>query len=208
MNHRIPLVQWSLGELVVVVTVATVVVGSLWAPMIFFQLAMILLMLIASILVVILCIGSGYLRTFCIGFASAVGVYLLALILVESPYGIFVAEDVRLPTTTIWAKMQPHITQIRAGSYPRSSVNKELIWQDDSTLKDVDGNHYGAVRNLDLIKSPIIGQQYIDFAPSLNVFYAIGQSVWLLTLGYLGGKFAVGFQRFQHNQETSPTTVE
>lgn len=177
------------------------VVGAMWAPDVFFQLAMILMILIGSAVVTVIAVGSGYFRIFCMGFASAVGVYLLALILVESHYSIFQPAKVHLPTTTLWAQLQPFVTQVRSGDYYGADLHTKLIWQDDNTFKDEAGNHFGAIKSLDLVKSPRIGQQYIDFAPSLNVFYAIGHSLWMLALGYTAGKFAVAISRSRDHQE-------
>lgn len=84
MSQRQALAQWSLLELVVVLTTGTFVIGSMWAPQLFLWLALMFLLLLVFAFLTISRVGKGQWKTFAQGFCCFAIGYLAALFLVEN----------------------------------------------------------------------------------------------------------------------------
>lgn len=220
MSQRQALVQWSLLELVIVLTTGIVVLGSMWAPQIFLWLVLMGVMLFLFALFVIARVGRGQWRTFATGFCCFTIGYLAALLLVENnSYSIF-PNIHQLPTTIAMYQLQPVLTQtsyMKDGERIPASLNPTVDIYGNVT--DSAGNNLGST----LMgggggygggfvggggPNMVISAIEVKATPNYQTYFTLGHVFWALLLGYMGGKFAVGFQRFQENQETAQLPIE
>lgn len=208
MGQRQALVQWSLGELVIVLTTGTIVIGSMWAPQVFLWLVLIFFMLLVFSMVAISRVGRHHWRTFATGFCCFTIGYLAALLLVENPNLSTFPTIGQLPTTNLMFQCQEiltHTRYIKDGKVIPAS--RELKIDTYGNVIDSDGNSLGSTMAVGplipgVMGTPNAGIQIVR-NPDPIAYITLGHVFWALLLGYLGGKFAVGFQRFQNNQETA-----
>lgn len=216
MSTHAPWVQWSLLELVVVLTIGVVVLGSIWAPPIFLNLVLAGFMLLVFSLLAIAWVGRGSWRTFATGFCCFSFAYLAALVLVETGQSRLFQGVGQLPTTSLMITWQSSLTRtqyIKDGQ-PISDELKPTM-DNMGNVIDADGNTLGSTIAMGGggffagggpgTPVPAI---YVKQTPNYSTYMTLGHVFWTLLLGYLGGKFAVGFRRFQDNQETAPPSDE
>ncbi|QDU76597.1 hypothetical protein Pan97_36490 [Bremerella volcania] len=216
MSQRQALVQWSLLELVVVLTTGVVVIGSMWAPQIFLWLVLMGVMLFLFSLLAISRVGRGPWRAFATGFCCFAIGYFAALILVENNSFTLFSELRQLPTTNWMYHWQPVLTHTKymkdGEAIPASLAPTMDIY---GNVTDSEGNSLGSTMVgggggfiIGSGQNMVINAIQVVHTPSQETYFTLGHVFWALLLGYLGGKFAVGFQRFQENQETSQQPIE
>ncbi|MHC2070556.1 hypothetical protein ACYFX5_24055 [Bremerella sp. T1] len=202
MNGRKPLVQFSIAELVTVLTIGCLVVGAMWAHEIVSNLALLVAMGIVIGNLIVIAVARNQPRTFAIGFTLAAFSYAVLSLIVEHRIGE-TSEfrlDRELPTTKLWMELREPITReyfyLDDKLIPES--RKPTFLEDGRTVVDKDGTKLGRVSSLGGSKLKI------KESPSGTMFIRTGFVVWTLLLGYLGGKFAVGFRRYQDRQSIEP----
>lgn len=152
-------------------------------------------MVIANVVIVI--VGQKEWRTFAIGFVVMAICYSALLVVVERKVAQSTEIPLRgyLPTTALWYSLKEPLTrqQFFMNDAAIPTDKNPTLANDNYTVLDGDGNKIGKLASggIKLVKTPTNDQ-----------FEMTGYAVWYILLGYLGGKFAVGFQRFQNNQET------
>lgn len=219
MTQRQALVQWSLLELVIVLTTGILVLGSMWAPQIFLWLVLMGVMLFLFALLAVSRVGRGPWRAFATGFCCFTLGYLAALFLVENTnYSIF-PNIHQLPTTIAMHQLQPFVTQtsyLKDGERIPASLNPTVDLY--GTVTDAEGNTlgstlmgggggYGGGGFIGGGTGKVITAIEVKSTPNYQTYFTLGHVFWALLLGYVGGKFAVGFQRFQENQETNQPPI-
>ncbi|MFN3152028.1 hypothetical protein [Bremerella sp.] len=221
MTQRQALVQWSLWELVVVMTTGILVLGSMWAPQIFLWLVLMGTMLFLFALIAISRVGRGPWRAFATGFCCFTIGYLAAFFLVENNnYSIF-PNIHQLPTTIAMHQLQPYVTHtiyLKDGKPIPASLNPTVDIYGNvadsngnnlgSTLMGGGGGYGGGGFMGGSGPNTVITAIEVKSTPNYQTYFTLGHIFWALLLGYVGGKFAVGFQRFQENQETSQPPTE
>ena len=205
-SKRKPLFQLGMAEMIGVLSVFSIVFGAMWAPAIAFPMVVLVVVILAAAIVSIAWVGVGEARTFALGNVAWTVVYLLACIAIECDLGLFKKEPERfvLPTTYLWEQLREPLTQFElrplneSASYPDAHVS-----DDGRSVLDENGVEIGYVADWSGRKVSGIGF-YIKETPSATRFLRTGYLLWYLALGYLGGKFAVAFARFQNRQEEIP----
>jgi len=220
MSDSKPLIQFSVAELVVVLTIGTLVGGSMWAPNILLQLVMVLVLLLPLVFVTMALIGKDSWRIFSIGFVVFALGYFTAGIVIKNQSLSLPNSHQELPTDYLWSQLYESIVQ-RVYFKDGKPISEDLEPKSDEwgNVTDKNGNYLGNLNAKETnargsfgggggVPTPGGPPVKLRSIPWWETFQTIGHLLWMLTFGYLGGKFAVGFQRFQHNQETSPTTGE
>ncbi len=200
MRKQKPLVQWTIREFLFVLTVGIVVLGSMWATKLVWQLAMLLAMLILIAMLVLASTGRREWRTFAIGFALAAAFYGV----------ISKTNPAEIPTQWIWDQLRDHVSR-------RVFVLDDAIMADSQTLsvtpdglvRDQEGQPVGGLSGFAPTggyfsgpgQSSNLPTIHFDYAPTTSTFQLTGRAFWFLLLGYLSGKFAVGFRRYQDKLE-------
>lgn len=215
MSQPQALIQWTIAELFLVLVTGTVVLGSMWAPQIFLWLVLMGVMLFLFSLLAISRVGRGSWQAFATGFCCFAIGYFAALLLVENNSFSLLQEVRQLPTTNWMYHWQPALTQtkyMKDGEAIPASLDPTMDMY--GNVVDSEGNSLGStmIGGGGFIggggPNVVIQAIQVERTPSHEAYFTLGHVFWALLLGYLGGKFAVGFQRFQNNQETKPAPVE
>lgn len=200
MEKRRPLAQWTIREFIFVLSVGILVLGSMWAAKLIWQLAMLLVMLIMIAMLVVAFTGRGEWRTFAIGFALAVAFYGV----------VSTTKPAEIPTQWIWDQLRDHVSrQVFVLDGEPLPDSQKLSVTPDGLVRDENGQSIGGLSgfapNGDYYSGPDqslnLPRIYFDYAPTTAVFQAVGKAFWPMLLGYLSGKFAVGFRRYQDHKE-------
>ncbi len=215
MNSRKPLVQFSIAELVTVLTIGCLIVGAIWAPWIFVEWLFFLAMMFALSALVIAFLGRNEARFFSVGFSVLlIGYLTLSLIGQAKVLNIMSVSFDALPTTTLWEQAYETIKQVsykneKEGTYIASSLEPQM--DQLGVIRDKDGNRIGVVGGTGggFSSGAKIGGNTVPVIrvlvkPSRGSFRTVGEVFWMLLFGYLGGKFAIGFRRYQDRQSIEP----
>ncbi|PQO42123.1 hypothetical protein [Blastopirellula marina] len=202
MDKRKPLVQFSIRELLTVLVVGTVVIGSLWAHPAMVWVVMLFAMLLVFSMLTIAIIGRDGWRWFGAGFSVFAVGYFATWMTMES-FGNQFPDLLRpMPTTDLLRQLQESLTYI---SFEKDGqpipAELEPIMNDAGDVYDRHGNRLGGTNRFDPFLAPSVR---VVQTPSTDTYHTLGQIFFMLLLGYLGGKFAVGFARFQGRQEEIP----
>lgn len=205
-----PLVQWTVAELIVVLVTASFTIGAMWAHKSVVWLVMSLAMVLVFAMLAIAFVGRRDWRVFGVGFSAFAIGYFLTLAIVERSSESIPNTMGQLPTTYALMLCQESLT------YVTYKVDGEVIPSErepkllaSGTLVDRDGNRLGS--NLvgpfipGLTSQPK-GMVIVVHTPDPLTFHTLGQIFWMLLFGYLGGKFAVAFVRYQDRRETLALT--
>jgi len=199
---RRAIVQVSIAEAVIVLTAACLLVGSIWAPWWVIEWLVLVVALVALLAVAIAVTGKGEARRFAAGFAILSIGYLSLSVLAEwKVLNVLSVNLDELPTTAVWERSYESIKREVYRYFDNNKViPSSLEPQRDSQgfIVDKNGNTLG-VHGSGGTKWRGIRKFY---APSAASYYAAGELLWTLLIGYLGGKFVVSFRRFQDNRET------
>ncbi|WP_146118552.1 hypothetical protein [Blastopirellula marina] len=168
---------------------------------------MLLAMLILIAMLVLAFTGRKEWRTFAIGFALAAAFFGV----------VSKTNPAEIPTQWIWDQLRDHVSR-------RVFVLDDAIMADSQTLsvtpdglvRDEEGQPVGGLSGFapnggyfsgpdQSLNLPTI---HFDYAPTTSTFQQTGRAFWFLLLGYLGGKFAVGFRRYQDNMEAATMQSE
>ncbi|RCS54690.1 hypothetical protein DTL42_06065 [Bremerella cremea] len=202
MGKQKPLLQWTIREFLFVMTVGIVVLGSMWATKLVWQLAMLLAMLILIAMLVLAFTGRKEWRTFAIGFALAAAFYGV----------VSKINPTEIPTQWIWDQLRDPVSRRVFVLDGDTMVDSQtLSVTPDGLVRDKEGQPVGGLvgfgPNKDYFSGPDqslnLPRIYFDYAPTTTTFQRTGETFWFLLLGYLGGKFAVGFRRYQDNMEAT-----
>ncbi|PQO42122.1 hypothetical protein [Blastopirellula marina] len=147
MANRKTLVQWSIGELIGVLTVGMAVVGLLWAENFVFRLVMLLALLIPVAWLIIAVTGRSEWRTFGIGSILAVlcfgaGVILTHNQVIRGMDGSILA----MPTLSVSAYARQFIERdVFYVDGERLPNSHQLTIDEYGTVSDADENVIGAI---------------------------------------------------------------
>ncbi|MBA2117995.1 hypothetical protein [Bremerella alba] len=112
-----------------------------------------------------------------------------------------------LPTTIVWESgyesLEHKVYKYRDNGEVISS-SLEPHRDPQGNVLDKDGNVLG-VHGVNGNNLRSIG---VYTVPKAGTYYVVGELLWAMLLGYLGGKFVLGFRRFQDNQETEAKPTE
>ncbi len=205
-KSRKPLVQWTIAELIVVLVIGTFVIGTMWAHRELVWLVMLLAMLLVFCMLTIAFVGRREWRWFGAGFSVFAVGYFLTLVIVERPQEAIPNTLSQLPTTYLLLQCQEALTHTRyeldgkeipAELEPRVGPLGQVVDRDGNSLGNV---HYGP--NIPGFIAPPTGSVFLTYTPDPSTYHTLGQTFWMLLFGYVGGKFGVGFARYQVRQET------
>ncbi|PQO42121.1 hypothetical protein [Blastopirellula marina] len=199
-STRKPLFQVGMAEMIGVLSVFSIVFGAMWAPTAIFQTVLLLVLVLVAVMLTVAVSGKGVSRVFAQGFVAWAAVYLLAFVMMESRLEVFHRREIPLPTTVLWGELQLHISEFRYRHHESQAYSNVISRGNYGEIFDASGNLVGRMHN-GIAK----GQLGVDteIAPTSGVFYVTGQLLWVLGLGYLIGKFAVGFRRYQENVQSA-----
>lgn len=208
MASRKPLVQWSIRELFCVLVIGTVVIGSMWAHPAMVWFVMLFTMLLVFSMLTIAMVGRGDWRWFGAGFSVFAIGYFATLIFVERSEGELPQFMPQMPTTYLLMLCQESVTYrsfIKDGDVVSSDLGPVLT--SSGLVTDRNGNALGEY--MGSLPSGFIpglagnspGTVVTVLTPGPFTYHTLGQIFFMLLLGYLGGKFAVAFARFQDRQE-------
>lgn len=189
MSQQKPLVQWTILELVSVVTIGTLVVGGMWAPPLVFWFAGLVAMALVLGMGTIALTGRGEWRRFAAAFTMVVVAYIAL--------GMLGYAD-RLPTHEFWLYLQPSLTRAEYREDSPPSGTNPVVYQ-SGIIYDETGKRLGSLRG---------ANRQITVTPPNQIYIQAGHLFGTLLLAYLAGKFAVGFGRYQDRPAESPTTAD
>lgn len=202
-STRKPLVQLGMAEMIGVLSIFSIVFGAMWAPAIVFPMVVLFVMILSAAILAIAWVGMGEVRTFASGFVAWTMVYLLACIAIECNLGLFEegAEPFVLPTTTLWEQLREPLTRFELKPLDESASYPGVRVSDDGlSVLNENGVEIGYVADWSGRDVSGVGF-FIKETPGATRFLRTGYLLWYLVLGHLGGKSAVGFARFQDQQE-------
>ena len=173
----------------------------MWAPLATVQVILVLVLVYLLALATIAVMGRGDWRVFAIGFIIFAVGYFLSAVLIENQSLKLPNSNKTLPTAYLWGQLYDPIVHrvfIKDGESIPASLEPKL--DDRGNVTDKDGNVLG---NLNAGRAV-----QLKPTPSLETFHTIGQVLWMLLFGYLGGKFAVGFRIYQVRQGSELLSTE
>ncbi len=200
MNARPSLIQFSLSELIAVMTIATIVLGSMWTSREVVSGVVVGVVLLVLAWFTLALVGHGRLRAFAIGFVVFVlGYHLIAAVVVHGVVALNVIDN-RMPPIRLWGQLhEPIVRRVFMKDGQPIDASLEPTLSSRGIVTDKQGNRLGTIHFTGAGRPRI---EVVD-RPGLREFYTVGELLWTLLLGYLGGKFAVVAYRYQQRNEVS-----
>ena len=199
MSQPKALVQISMAEAVVLLTAACLLIGMIWSPWWWLECLFFLLAIVAFLMTAIACSARGETKWFAAGFSIlAIGYLGLSMAVQAGMVRVGAVYVNELPTTMVW---QNGYEWIKRETF-RYADNSEAISSSLEPYRDPQGyilDKKGNVLGVDTAGANKLRHVRIFIVPSVGTYSVIGELSWALLLGYLGGKFVVGFRRYQEN---------
>ncbi|MFA8018595.1 hypothetical protein [Bremerella cremea] len=206
MSRSKAIVQFSLVEFLVVVSVGFVALGSIWSPSPGDQILLTCVWVSLMGMTALVWIVDGERKAFLIGFLVFAYGYVATTLLFSS---LASQMDIgpRLPSQLVWDKVYEGIVRYEyfvEGKLvdPASGPTVDRVGQ----VFDRHGNKLGMLGSqASLFSSTLVTRVAY---PDWQTFHMAGHTLWLLLLGYFGGKFAVAGFHMQENRKGKETSVE
>ncbi|MFN3152029.1 hypothetical protein [Bremerella sp.] len=199
MDQRQALLRISIAEAIAVLTILCLLIGAIWAPwwvleVVFFVVAMVALLAIA-----IACTATGEPRTFAAGFAiMLVGYLVLSMAMHAGLVRLSAYYFNKPPMTDLWDEAYE---LIRRDVY-KYRDDGQAIPSSLEPYKDPQGyilDKQGNVLGIHGVTDGKLRGVQILSLPAASTYLVVGELLWALSLSYLGGKFVIGFRRYQEN---------
>ncbi len=199
MPPRKALIQFSIAEVITVLTVLCLLAGMIWSDWWMLEHLFFVVVMAALLMTAIACTAMGETRRFAAGFSVLmIGYLLLSVAIQAGTFKVFSVYVNELPTTMLWENGHDLVKR----KVYKYQDTKEIISRSLGPYKDEQGqvrDHQGNVLGIHGTGTSSMRGILIYTYPTDDAYDVVGELFWALLLGYLGGKFVVGFHRYQEN---------